>query len=165
MALDRSDPRTNGHAYVVHPAARDPLGLRLSEGSRRGVAAALVAAAFAALCLARARRRARLMNQAWPAGRAALVLALPGFVHLTHYRSADEALLGYRFVNEHTAEQLRAGFRSADAVWIDPRGMYARGTDRVLREAGSSLEEQLQQHGFKKQLVLEDCFELWTKGP
>ena len=110
-------------------------------------------------------RRARLMTLAWPASQPTLVLALPSFVHLTRYRSPDESALGYRFVNEHTAEQLLQGFAHATGVWIDPKGMYARGTDSVLRGAGTSVDEQLARYGFQKQLVVEERFELWTKSP
>ena len=110
-------------------------------------------------------RRARLMTLAWPASQPTLVLALPSFVHLTRYPSPDEPVLGYRFINEHTPAQLVRGFERASGVWVDPRGMYARQTDGVLRTAGTSLDEQLARNGFRKQLVVEDRFELWTKQP
>lgn len=108
-------------------------------------------------------RRGRLMNLAWPAGRRTLMLLYPGFNHIGHYRSPDEARIGYRFPNELRADQLRLGFELAEGAWIDPRGMYARGADRVLREAGSSLEEQLARNGFEQRTLIEDRFELWVK--
>lgn len=110
-------------------------------------------------------RRGFLMTAAWPGERRTLLFAYPGFYAVTHYRSADEPVVGYRFLNEASLEQLRVGFQKAEGAWIDPNGMYARGADRTLREAGTSLEEQLQQHGFTKKLVLEERFELWTKSP
>ena len=61
------------------------------------------------------------------------------------------------------AAELRAGFAGAEGVWIDPNTMYARGADRALREGGSSLADELSAHGFEKQLVLENRFELWTR--
>jgi hypothetical protein len=110
-------------------------------------------------------RRARLMTDAWPAERRTLLFGFPGMYAATRYRSPDERVLGYRFLNEASAEQLLAGFARAEGVWIDPAGMYARGADSTLRQAGSSLEDQLQKYGFTQKLVLEERFELWTKGP
>lgn len=108
-------------------------------------------------------RRARLMNDAWPAGLRTLMLLYPGFSQMTHYRSPDETAIGYRFPHEVTAEQLRLGFEKAAGAWIDPRGMYARGADRTLRAAGGSLDGELQRNGFEKRQVIEERFELWVK--
>jgi hypothetical protein len=110
-------------------------------------------------------RQARLMVDAWPVQAPTLLLMNPSFSYTTHYRSADEAEVGYMFVNGCRPNGCAAASSQLDGVWIDPGSMYARGVDRTLREAGSSLEDQLQEHGFNKQLVLEDRFELWTKGP
>lgn len=108
-------------------------------------------------------RRARLMNDAWPAGLRTLMLLYPGFSQMTHYPSPDEAAIGYRFPHEVTAEQLRLGFEKAVGAWIDPKGMYARGADRTLRAAGGSLETELDRNGFAKRQVVEERFELWVK--
>ena len=108
-------------------------------------------------------RRARLMNDAWPAGLRTLMLAYPGFSQMTHYPSPDEAALGYRFPHEVTAGQLRLGFEKAGGAWIDPKGMYARGADRTLRDAGTSLDAELERNGFEKRQVIEERFELWVK--
>jgi hypothetical protein len=159
------------------------LGVEQLAASRARLRPALVAAAAALLLAmplrgARAQtlsfgmearadqlRRGRLMTDAWPAERPTLLFAYPGFYHVTRYRSADEPLLGYRFLNEPSAEELRVGFEKAEGVWIDPKSMYARGADSTLRAAGSSLEEQLEKNGFTKKMVLEERFELWTKRP
>jgi hypothetical protein len=109
-------------------------------------------------------RRARLMTNAWATGQPTLLLVYPGFYAITRYRSPDEGRLGYRFAHELTAEQLRFGFQRAAGVWVDRRGLYATGADRVLRSAGTSLDEQLSANGFAQKLVLEDRFELWTRG-
>jgi hypothetical protein len=108
-------------------------------------------------------RRAWRMTREWPAGQPTLLLGHPGFYAITRYRSADESTLGYRFLNECSAEQLSQGFARAGAAWIDPRGMFARGADNVLRAAGTSIEDQLARNGFEKRTVVEDRFELWTR--
>jgi len=108
-------------------------------------------------------RRARLMNDAWPAGLRTLVLTYPGFSQMTHYLSPDEAAIGYRFPHEISAAQLRLGFEKAAGVWIDPKGMYARGADRTLRDAGTSLEAELERNGFERRQLVEERFELWVK--
>jgi hypothetical protein len=110
-------------------------------------------------------RRARLMTLAWPAERRTLMFADPALYHVTHYRSADEPVVGYRFLNEPGPEIFAVGFEKGEGAWVDARGMYARGADRTLQAAGSSLEGELQRHGFTKRLVLEERFELWTKVP
>jgi hypothetical protein len=109
-------------------------------------------------------RRARLMNLEWAPEQPTLLLANPGLYSITHYRSGDEVSLGYRFLNECDAPALIQGFRHAGAVWIDPRGMYARGVDSVLEAAGSSVEEQLRTNGFERRTVVEERFELWVKS-
>src|SRR5262249_35708022 len=58
-SLTRGTPLGNGRTYVARPARWDPLGI----ADRRGLAAALLAAAGGALCLA---RRSRAFAQAWP---------------------------------------------------------------------------------------------------
>jgi hypothetical protein len=108
-------------------------------------------------------RRATAMHHAWPAERRTLQIMAPSFYAVTHYPSAAPTIVGYRFMSAVDAHALRAGFAGAEGAWIDPNTMYARGADRVLREAGTSLEQELQTHGFEKQLVLENRFELWTK--
>jgi hypothetical protein len=108
-------------------------------------------------------RRARLMNDAWPAGLRTLMLIYPGFSQMTHYLSPDEAAIGYRFPHEISAEQLHLGFAKAAGAWIDAKGMYARGADRTLRDAGTSLDAELERNGFEKRQVVEERFELWVK--
>ena len=110
-------------------------------------------------------RRAHLMNLLWPAERPTFVFVHPGIQHLTHYRSPDEGEVGYRYIVDLSAERLRAGFRRAEAAWIDPKGMYARRPDATLKAAGTSLAEELAKYGFQQQLVLENRFQLWTKEP
>jgi len=111
------------------------------------------------------RRRAYLMNVLWPAERPTFVFASPAMQHLAHYRSPDEAEVGYRFIADLPADRLRVGFQRAAAAWIDPKGMYARRPDNTLRAAGSSLAQELEKNGFEPQLTLEDRFQLWTKEP
>jgi hypothetical protein len=108
-------------------------------------------------------RRGRLMTDAWPAERRTLLFAFPGMYQVTRYRSADEAAVGYHFLNEASAAELAVGFQRAEGAWIDPRGMYARGADRTLRDAGSSLDSELERNGFEKRQVIEERFELWVK--
>ena len=103
------------------------------------------------------------MTDAWPSGRRTLMLQHPGFYYLTRYRSPDEAVLGDRFPNAVGAEELKLGFRQAEAVWIDPQGMYARGADNALRAAGSSTEAELRANGFELQTVVEDRLFLYTR--
>jgi len=110
-------------------------------------------------------RRAYLMNQLWPAERPTFVFVSPAMQHLTHYRSPDEAVVGYRYIPDLSADRLRAGFQRAEGVWIDPRGMFARRPDGTLRAAGSSLTSELEKNGFEPQLTLEGRFQLWTKDP
>jgi hypothetical protein len=110
-------------------------------------------------------RRARLMTLAWPAERRTLMFADPALYHVTRYRSADEPVVGYRFLNEPGPEIFGVGFAKGEGAWVDARAMYARGADRTLRAAGTSLEDQLRAHGFTKKLVLEERYELWTKEP
>jgi hypothetical protein len=110
-------------------------------------------------------RRAYLMNVLWPAERPTFVFVSPAIQYLTHYRSPDEAEVGYRFIVDLSADRLRAGFQHAQAAWIDPRGMYARRPDGTLRAAGSSLANELEKNGFQPQLTLEGRFQLWTKDP
>jgi hypothetical protein len=110
-------------------------------------------------------RRAHLMNLLWPAEKPTFVFVHPGIQHLTHYRSPDEGEVGYRYIVDLSADRLRAGFQRAAAAWIDPKGMFARRPDATLREAGSSLANELEKNGFQRQLVLENRFQLWTKEP
>jgi hypothetical protein len=110
-------------------------------------------------------RRAYLMTRLWPAEKPTFVFVHPGLQHLTHYRSPDEGEVGYRFIADLSADRLRAGFQSAAAAWIDPKGMYAGRPDGTLKAAGSSLTDELEKNGFQLQLVLEDRFQLWTKEP
>jgi len=106
-------------------------------------------------------RRARLMTSYWPSGQPVLMFASPSFLALTGYRSPDLSGLGYRFLNETSLEQVRAGMERASAAWIDPDSMWARGD---FARAGTSLKEELVRHGFELQMALEDRYELWTKG-
>jgi hypothetical protein len=108
-------------------------------------------------------RRTQRMNDAWPPGRRTLLLQHPGFYYLTRYRSPDEAVFGYRFPNAVSADELKVGFREAEAVWIDPQGMYARGADNALRAAGSSTEHELRANGFELQTVIEDRLFLYVR--
>jgi len=110
-------------------------------------------------------RRGKLMTNAWPSDRPTLILGHPGLYHITRYRSPNEAGLGYRFAHEWTAAQLRQGLSLAAGVWIDPRTMYGRGADGVLKRAGSSLAQELSLNGFEQRLVIEDRLELWTRTP
>jgi hypothetical protein len=106
-------------------------------------------------------RRALLMTSFWPSGKPALMFAAPSFMALTGYLSPDPVGLGYRFLNESSLEQVRAGMRQASAAWVDPDSMNARGD---FDRAHTSLEEELKKNGFEFQMTLEDRFELWTKG-
>lgn len=108
-------------------------------------------------------RHARLMTLAWPAEKRTLVLAHPAFYYLTRYASADEAQVGYMFLNGLSAERLQHGFRSAEGLWIDPRSMYARAVDNELQSAGSSLDHELARGGFERRVTIEDRLELWTR--
>jgi hypothetical protein len=108
-------------------------------------------------------RRARMMTNAWPSHHKTLLLMTPGFTFVTHYPSPAPAEVGFRFPNEAGAEELRRAFENAEGVWIDANGMYARGTDRVLKEAGSSTADQLAKNGFERRTMIEDRLELWTK--
>jgi hypothetical protein len=110
-------------------------------------------------------RRAHLMNLLWPAEKPTLFLVHPGLQHLTHYRSPDEAEVGYRYIVDLSADRLRTGFQRAAGVWVDPKGMYARRPDATLKAAGSSLGDELERNGFQMQLVLENRFQLWTREP
>jgi uncharacterized membrane protein len=110
-------------------------------------------------------RRAHVMNLLWPAERPTFVFVHPGLQHLTHYRSPDEGSVGYQYIADLSADRLRAGFQRAAAAWIDPGGMFARRPDGTLKEAGSSLANELEKNGFQPQLVLENRFQLWTKEP
>jgi hypothetical protein len=107
-------------------------------------------------------RRARLMTSFWPSGQPVLMFAAPGFLALTGYRSPSPAVLGYRFLNESSLDQVRAGMRGATAAWIDSNSMYAGGGG--FAKAKTTLKQDLQEHGFAFQLILEDRYELWTKG-
>ena len=108
-------------------------------------------------------RRARLMTNAWPSHHKTLLLMTPGFTFVTHYPSPAPAAVGFRFPNEASADDLKLAFANAEGVWIDATGMYARGTDRVLKAAGSSTADQLAQNGFARRTLVEDRLELWTK--
>jgi hypothetical protein len=108
-------------------------------------------------------RRARRMTLAWPAERPTLSFISPGYLPLTRYPSAAPKILGYRFLNECSAEELRAGFAGAGAAWLDPQSMWTRGADRAFQADAGTLEGQLAAHGFAKETVIEDRFELWTK--
>ena len=103
------------------------------------------------------------MAAVWPVRHKTLQIMAPSFYAVTHYPSPAPAVVGYRFTYAMDAAELRAGFAGAEGVWIDPNTMYARGADRALREGGSSLADELSAHGFEKQLVLENRFELWTR--
>lgn len=107
-------------------------------------------------------RRARLMTSFWPSGQPVLMFASPSFLALTGYRSPSPAVLGYRFLNESSLEQVRAGMRGATAAWIDPNSMYAGGGG--FARANTTLKQELQENGFVFQMFLEDRYELWTKG-
>jgi hypothetical protein len=111
------------------------------------------------------RRRAYLMTRLWPPDQPTLFFLHPGLQHLTHYRSPDEAVIGYRYIVDVSADRLQAGFRRAAGAWIDGRGMFAIRPDATLRGAGTSLRQELERNGFEPQLLLEDRFELWTKEP
>lgn len=108
-------------------------------------------------------RHARLMTLAWPAVNRTMVLGQPSFYYLTGYASADEAQLGYMFLNGQSAARLQHGLRSAQGLWIDPRGMYARGVDNELKTVGSSLSHELEVNGFERRVTIEDRLELWTR--
>jgi hypothetical protein len=110
-------------------------------------------------------RRAYVMTQIWPAEKPTFVFVHGGIQHLTHYRSPDEAVVGYRYIVDLDAERIREGLRRAAGAWVDPRTMYARRPGYTLKAAGSSLEEELERSGMRLQLVLEDRFQLWTKEP
>ncbi|HUG54747.1 MAG TPA: hypothetical protein VMR21_14155, partial [Vicinamibacteria bacterium] len=109
-------------------------------------------------------RRAHLMTILWPAEKRTLFFVDPALQHLTHYRSADEAQVGYRYIPDLSAERLRVGFARAEGAWVD-RGMFANRPNATLEAAGSSLRGELEKNGFAPQLVLEDRFQLWTKRP
>ena len=101
------------------------------------------------------------MTSFWPSGQPVLMFTSPSFMALTGYRSASPAVLGFRFPNESSLEQIRSGMRGASAAWIDPGSMYTHGG---FARAGTTLRGELEAHGFKLQMRLEDRFELWTKG-